>query len=244
MQNHEARPAQSTDRDIAATSGAGPITVPSFGNAAAAEAKTKAFDEDTAKKEMVRKAAPAAEPSAKDAYAAGTVGKLDRAGSPDAVMGANAAPLPPPPAAPATRNEAASAVRQGIVGGVVPGAPMMVARARSAEVGRWRVSSAGAVERSNDGSKWEKVEIDPQVTFRSISTNHDDLWAGGTGGALFHSADAGRTWSRVKVGDDGMWVSDAITGVSFATPQNGFVTTASGAVWSTLDAGRTWQRRQ
>jgi photosystem II stability/assembly factor-like uncharacterized protein len=100
------------------------------------------------------------------------------------------------------------------------------------------------VEHSNDGSTWEKVEIDPGVTFRAMSSNAGDLWAGGTGGALFHSADAGRSWSRVKVGMEGMWVSDAITGVDFPSPRTGYVTTASGSVWTTQDAGLTWQRRQ
>ena len=109
---------------------------------------------------------------------------------------------------------------------------------------RWRVGAKGSIERSSDGSTWEQVAIDPGVTFRSMSSNDGELWAGGTGGALFHSSDAGRTWSRVKVGSEGMWVSETIASVDFPSARSGYVTTASGAVWFTEDAGRRWQRRQ
>lgn len=82
------------------------------------------------------------------------------------------------------------------------------------------------------------------MTFRAMSSNSGDLWVGGTAGALFHSTDSGRTWSRVKVGDDGMWVTDPITAVDFPSSRIGFVSTASGAMWVTQDAGLTWRRRQ
>ncbi len=131
-------------------------------------------------------------------------------------------------------------MRAGAAGGVVGALSKKRTPASST---RWRVSSDGAVERSADGVTWGKVDIDPGVTFRSISSNNGDLWAGGTAGALFHSTDSGRTWSRVKVGMEGMWVSDAITSVSFPTQSTGYVTTASNRTWVTEDAGRTWTPR-
>ena len=81
------------------------------------------------------------------------------------------------------------------------------------------------------------------MTFRTISSNNGDLWAGGTGGALFHSTNGGRTWSRVKVGMAGLPVSDAITGVNFPTESTGYVTTAAGEIWMTQDGGLTWRMR-
>ena len=154
---------------------------------------------------------------------------------------ASAKPASPPPP-PAAQNEAVSALRQA----ETEGAPMALARARTQDLGpvRWHVSTSGAVERSADGQTWEKIEIDPSVTFRAISSNDGDLWAGGTGGALFHSSDAGKSWSRVKVGQEGMWVSDTITSVGFPSRNFGMVNTASGAVWETQDGGRSWHRRQ
>jgi Carboxypeptidase regulatory-like domain/Photosynthesis system II assembly factor YCF48 len=157
---------------------------------------------------------------------------------------AKAAPAAPPPAQEA-QADAVQALRQQIAPQQATGGPTALARSRRAVPSlRWRAGSKGAIERSSDGTTWEAVTIDPAVTFRSISSNDGDLWAGGSGGALFHSADAGRTWSRVKVGSEGMWVSDTITAVDFPSARTGYVTTASGATWLTQDAGRTWQRRQ
>lgn len=191
----------------------------------------------------------------------GPTGKTDKA-----VLADQAAPPPPPPpkaqpsaaqneavmaipSAPASARpyaplEAGAAKKQAVVTAAPNGAPVMLSRATSLTLPRWRVSAAGAVERSTDGNTWEKVEIDPAVTFRAMSSNAGDLWASGTGGALFHSVDAGRSWSRVKVGDDAMSVSETITGVDFPSTRNGVVTTQSGAVWTTQDGGRTWQRKQ
>ena len=208
----------------------------------AESAKAKAMEVEGAKEENARKDALKLDAAAsKGAVSGGAAGGVVRG---NVAVTAQAAPAAPPPA---TQNEAVNVQRQTApLGGLRTGAPKVLSKAGRAEEGavRWRVSSTGAVERSGDGKSWVKVEIDPGVTFRALSSNGGDLWAGGTGGALFHSADAGRSWSRVKVGDEGMWVTDAITAVDFPSPRNGFVTTASGAIWATQDAGRTWQRRQ
>jgi hypothetical protein len=207
----------------------------------AESAKAKAMEVEGAKEENARKDALKLDAAAsKGAVYGGAAGGVVRG---NVAVTAQAAPAAPPP----FQNEAVNVQRQAApLGGLRAGAPMVLSKAGRVEEGavRWRVSSTGAVERLGDGKSWVKVEIDPGVTFRALSSNGSDLWAGGTGGALFHSADAGRSWSRVKVGDEGMWVSDAITAVDFPSPRNGFVTTASGAIWATQDAGRTWQRRQ
>jgi hypothetical protein len=206
-----------------------------------AESKLKSLPAEGTKKETVPKDAETADAVSKNAAVGGAIGKID-----GALVADKAAPAPPPVAA---QNEAVSALRQLPSGTAGPqsASTMELAKGpRSYDLAatRWHVSSSGAVERSPDGKTWEKVEIDAGVSFRAISSNGGDLWAGGTSGALFHSADAGRTWSRVKVGYEGMWASDAIIAVNFASPRNGFVSTASGAVWTTEDGGRTWQRRQ
>jgi Photosynthesis system II assembly factor YCF48/Putative zinc-finger len=208
----------------------------------AESAKAKAMEVEGAKEENARKDALKLDAaSSKVAVSGGMAGgKVQE----NVAVTAQAAPAAPPPA---TQSEAVNVQRQAApLGGLRAGAPMVLSKAGRVEEGavRWRVSSTGAVERSGDGKSWVRIEIDPGVTFRALSSNGGDLWAGGTGGALFHSADAGRSWSRVKVGDEGMWVTDAITAVDFPSPRNGFVTTASGAIWATQDAGRTWQRRQ
>jgi hypothetical protein len=230
----ESRNAQMADKVTAAEQPAKPLEAES--------AKTKAMKVEGAKEDNARKDALTLDAAASKGAVSGGIagGKVQE----NVAVTAQAAPAAPPPA---TQNEAVNVQRQTApLGGLRTGAPKVLSKAGRAEEGavRWRVSSTGAVERSGDGKSWVKVEIDPGVTFRALSSNGGDLWAGGTGGALFHSADAGRSWSRVKVGDEGMWVTDAITAVDFPSPRNGFVTTASGAIWATQDAGRTWQRRQ
>ncbi len=160
-------------------------------------------------------------------------------------MAMKTAPPPPPPPPPAQSQPAEALRRQeteageaGAVGALKKSNP-----GHAFVASKWRVSTKGAVERSTDGTNWDEVTIDPGVTFRAISSNGGDLWAGGTGGSLFHSADGGRTWSRVKVGTEGLWVSDTITAVDFPSSQIGYVTTPS-STWYTRDGGRTWQRRQ
>lgn len=226
------------------------------------------LDAGAVNSEIARKDAPAAHETQKGALGgvvAGVAGGMSSKS--EKVMADQVAAPPPPPAlvaqdkevaakraatatAATAQNEAVNVLRAAPQSGqtataAAPAAsPMTLSKAKIFTAARWRVSSAGAVEHSADGKTWEKVEIDPSVTFRAMSSNAGDLWAGGTGGSLFHSADAGRTWSRVKVGDDGMWVSDAITAVDFPNPRHGAVTTQSGAIWTTQDGGRTWQRRQ
>lgn len=156
---------------------------------------------------------------------------------------AKSAPAAPPPAQ-AANADAVDALRAQTATQEAVGGPITKARRYAAAAARWRVGSKGSIERSTDGRNWDAVVIDPGVTFRAMSSNDGELWAGGTGGALFHSADAGRTWSRVKVGSEGMWVAETITAVDFPSARTGYVTTASGATWFTQDAGHTWQRRQ
>lgn len=107
---------------------------------------------------------------------------------------------------------------------------------------RWRVSSEGELERSMDaGDSWQTVRVaGTPVSFRSVSTVNRDVWAGGTGGVLYHSADDGRTWTRVTVKALDMVLATDIARVEFIDTLHGAVTTATGVKWITADAGVTW----
>jgi hypothetical protein len=122
-----------------------------------------------------------------------------------------------------------------------PLAKVMVAGA----IPRWRVSAAGAVERSIDGGRtWLSMRVSTEpVTFRSVSSVDHDVWAGGAGGALYHSADDGATWTRVTVRAFDMVLATDIARVEFTDAQHGSVTTTTGATWTTSDAGATWSIR-
>ena len=103
---------------------------------------------------------------------------------------------------------------------------------------RWRISRDGHVEHTVGPSTWERVMSAEPVTFRVVATVGNNVWAGGSDGALFHSSDGGHAWSRVALaGEQG-----AITSIHFDTAKQGSLTSDSGATWTTSDGGQTWGR--
>ncbi len=107
---------------------------------------------------------------------------------------------------------------------------------------RWSVSDSGALQRSFDGGRsWKDVAVAEGATFRAVAVVVNDVWAGGSGGALFHSADRGEHWARVRVQVNGRTPSGDIVRIEFADPQNGVVTTSTGETWTTSDASATWR---
>jgi photosystem II stability/assembly factor-like uncharacterized protein len=71
-----------------------------------------------------------------------------------------------------------------------------------------------------------------------------EIWVGGAGGALYHSADNGRTWSRVTVKAGDVVLDSDIVRVEFTDAQHGALMTVSGETWTTGDAGLTWSVRR
>ncbi|MGA8214473.1 MAG: YCF48-related protein [Candidatus Sulfotelmatobacter sp.] len=84
-----------------------------------------------------------------------------------------------------------------------------------------------------------------QMIFRalSVSSNGAEVWAGGSGGALFHTMDGGNRWTRVVPATAGIFLTGDITSIQFNDPRNGTVTTSNAEAWTTLDAGRTWRKQ-
>jgi hypothetical protein len=79
--------------------------------------------------------------------------------------------------------------------------------------------------------------------FRAISAAGLEVWAGGSAGALYHSANGGDQWTRVIPSASGILLTGDITGIAFSDPQHGQVTTSTQELWTTFDAGQTWQKR-
>lgn len=107
---------------------------------------------------------------------------------------------------------------------------------------RWSISDSGVLQRSFDGGRsWQEVAIGDGVTFRAVATVGSDVWAGGSGAALFHSADGGEHWSQVPIQVKGRAPSGDIIRIEFADAQNGTVATSTNEIWTTSDAGTTWR---
>ncbi|MBZ5684834.1 MAG: hypothetical protein LAP86_07345 [Acidobacteriia bacterium] len=81
------------------------------------------------------------------------------------------------------------------------------------------------------------------VVFRAVSANGPDVWAGGSGGHLYHSTDAGGHWMQVVPTWSGVVLTDDIVSLQFADPLQGRIVTSSSEIWTTSDSGKTWQKR-
>jgi hypothetical protein len=81
------------------------------------------------------------------------------------------------------------------------------------------------------------------LTFHAVAAAGAEVWAGGSGAALYHSADAGNHWTRVVPAASGTVLTGDITSVEFPDPQHGKVATSTAEVWTTTDNGQTWQKQ-
>jgi photosystem II stability/assembly factor-like uncharacterized protein len=80
--------------------------------------------------------------------------------------------------------------------------------------------------------------VNDNVEFHAVASIGADVWAGGTGGALYHSTDAGEHWAKVSFA-----TPSSVVRITFTDPANGEVKTSSGEIWTTQDNGATWKRR-
>jgi photosystem II stability/assembly factor-like uncharacterized protein len=108
----------------------------------------------------------------------------------------------------------------------------------------WSVTPGGKVQRSLDGGKsFQLVPVAQGITFWVATAFGNDVWAGGAGGALYHSANGGVTWNRVSISFEGHELSDTITSIQLRDPQHLTVITASGSSWASQDGGQHWQKQ-
>lgn len=80
-------------------------------------------------------------------------------------------------------------------------------------------------------------------TFRGVAATGSDVWAGGSGGALYHSTDAGDHWTRVVPAYAGAILTGDIISLEFVDLQHGRVSTSTPEVWITNDGGQSWQKQ-
>ena len=99
-------------------------------------------------------------------------------------------------------------------------------------------------KREEAGSAGKRLKRDDSSPiFRAVAATGADVWAGGSGGALYHSPDAGNHWTRVTPSSSGALLTGDIVSLEFPDTQHGKLSTSAGEIWTTSDAGQTWQKQ-
>jgi hypothetical protein len=116
----------------------------------------------------------------------------------------------------------------------------MAMKAVSAVRPQWRIGPTGHLERSMAANQWTRVLDDQPTTFHAVAVVGNDVWAGGNGGAFFHSSDGGEHWSKVSLAANFNVETGAIVSIRFDDAQHGVVASDSGTRWATTNGGITW----
>jgi Photosynthesis system II assembly factor YCF48 len=120
----------------------------------------------------------------------------------------------------------------------------VVARKSAIALPKWSLTAAGEIQRSLDhGKTWVSAQPASRVVFRAIASVGAEVWAAGNGGALYHSADSGLTWTRLTVKAGGKDLQDDLSAIEFTDAVHGHVRTVAGTDFITSDGGQNWQRK-
>jgi hypothetical protein len=102
--------------------------------------------------------------------------------------------------------------------------------------------SSGTIFRSIDGGRtWLPVHVGDSMRLTALWANGPEIWVGGEGGALFHSANDGLAWSRIAVTNDGAPLTATITAID--SPAAGVLKLRiqnTSDTWVTVDGGAHW----
>jgi hypothetical protein len=130
---------------------------------------------------------------------------------------------------------------------------------------RWTISVTGTLQRSFDGgTTWQDVSVAPNdsmnanltmkakvakekaatggAVFRAVCATGMEVWAGGSGGVLYHTVDAGNSWARVVPSFEGIVLGGDIVSIQFPDPQHGQISTSTSELWTTADSGQSWRK--
>ena len=99
------------------------------------------------------------------------------------------------------------------------------------------------VQRSLDsGSAWKTV-LHSDRPLLCYATNGNEIWVGGKGGDLFHSANGGLAWNRVHPWAQEQTLSDDVTNIDIYNSSHIVLSTSNHQTWSTSDGGKSWEKK-
>ena len=127
----------------------------------------------------------------------------------------------------------------------LPGTMMRKSEFAFTEMVSWTVTAAGKLQRQLHNGAVKFIEPAPGVMVRAVAARGIEVWAAGLqpdlsarqwrqAPALFHSSDAGETWTKVN----GPWHS-SINTLTLTSSSSLTVATEDGT-WVSRDAGKSW----
>lgn len=104
------------------------------------------------------------------------------------------------------------------------------------------VAKTNFAETAQALKKSTKAVAAPPI-FRAVAANGNEVWAGGSAGGLYHSADSGDSWTRIIPASGGIALTGDVVAISFGDTLHGNVSTSTAETWTTNDGGQTWLRQ-
>ena len=98
------------------------------------------------------------------------------------------------------------------------------------------------LQRSLDAGVVWKAALHSDRPLLCYAAVGNDIWAGGKGGNLFHSANGGLTWSQVHPSAQEQTLADDVTHIDIYSPSQLVLSTSTNQSWSTVDGGKTWAK--
>ena len=107
-----------------------------------------------------------------------------------------------------------------------------------------RAIEADAANSAQAKNQNAEVALDSGAVFHAVAAFGLEVWAGGSGGVLYHTSDGGTHWVRVTPSAAGARLTGDIIAIQFSGPQQGKISTSNAELWTTSDTGLTWQKQQ
>jgi hypothetical protein len=106
----------------------------------------------------------------------------------------------------------------------------------------WRINSGRLQHLDPDTGRWNDIGVATTARLSVVGSVANEVWVGGTGGAMYYSNDSGAHWVPVSTGN---WDKNAtIVGLTPTARQSVEVHLSNGERWRSADAGASWNKYQ
>ena len=107
---------------------------------------------------------------------------------------------------------------------------------------QWAIHGNDLQRSLDSGVAWKTV-LHSDRPLLCYAAGGNELWAGGKGGDLFHSANGGVAWNQVHPSAQDQTLSADVTHIDLYSPSQIVLFTSNNQSWSTVDGGKTWAKK-